>query len=268
MMRQPDRKPRVRDTVFMSGWLFADLLLALAVLFLAANTIGIKIPPPPPPKLTVTPIRLGPTSSNCTGGLSQSQCKVILTETADSQGDLNWTAGSDISTGLAFTPASGPLSPGKSINILISHITCENDSITFAGSRGAIPVRILWQCTPPQERLDFSFQEKKFTNVDTDGLINGSSQAINDFKRMIKGWSILQGRSVGLVIIYGGAPDSSTISIDHAYQIVDTVKSILQGLMKDGFPAFQRASYYSPLYLLHAQRSEVDIDVYLFLTVS
>src|SRR5713101_924278 len=107
MMRQPDGKPRVRDTVFMSGWLFADLLLALAVLFLAANTIGIKIPPPPPPKLVVTPTRLDPTSSNCTGGLSKLRCTVILTETADSQGNMNWTAGSDISTGLIFTPVSG-----------------------------------------------------------------------------------------------------------------------------------------------------------------
>src|SRR5947208_1270600 len=117
MMRQPGRKPLVRDTVFMSGWLFADLLLALAVLFLAANTIGIKIPPPPPPKLMVTPMYLDPTSSNCTGGLSKPQCMVTLTETADSQGDLNWTAGSDISTGPIFTPANGFLAPGKSLNL-------------------------------------------------------------------------------------------------------------------------------------------------------
>ncbi len=33
--------PRVHDTVLLSGWLFADLLLALAILFLAANTNGI-----------------------------------------------------------------------------------------------------------------------------------------------------------------------------------------------------------------------------------
>jgi len=34
-----------------AGWLFADLLLALAMLFLAANTIGIH-PPPASPKAT------------------------------------------------------------------------------------------------------------------------------------------------------------------------------------------------------------------------
>lgn len=263
MIRQPDYKPRVRDTVFMSGWLFADLLLALAILFLAANTIGIKIPPPPPPKLVVTPTHLDSTSSNCTNHLSEYQCTVTLTETADSQGNVNWTAVSDISTGLVFTPPGRSLSPGMSVNIQISHIHCENDSFTFSGSRGAIPARILWQCTPRQERLDFNYHRKNFDNVNTDGLINGSSQAINDFKGRIKGWPDLQGHSVGLVVIYGGA--SSVSEIPHAYQIADTVKSILQSLLKDGFPAFQRASYYDHLYLLNAPRTTVVIDVYLFI---
>jgi len=39
-----------------AGWLFADLLLALAMLFLAANTIGIKPPPAPPSTPTPTPL--------------------------------------------------------------------------------------------------------------------------------------------------------------------------------------------------------------------
>jgi hypothetical protein len=37
-----------------AGWLFADLLLVLAMLFLAANTMGIH-PPPPEAKATPTP---------------------------------------------------------------------------------------------------------------------------------------------------------------------------------------------------------------------
>ena len=186
-MRQPERKPRVRDTVFMSGWLFADLLLALAILFLAANTIGIKIPPPPPPKLTITPARLDPTSPNCTGVVSQPQCTVTLTETADSQGDLNWTAQSDISSGVVFSRANGLLTPGKSINIQISHLLCENNSLTFSGSRGTIPVRILWQCTPPQERLDYNYQKLYLQNVNYNGLLNNSLQAINNLKHDIEG---------------------------------------------------------------------------------
>ncbi len=48
------REPRVRDTVLLSGWLFADLLLALAIIFLA-NTGGIQLKPIPTPTPTVTP---------------------------------------------------------------------------------------------------------------------------------------------------------------------------------------------------------------------
>lgn len=45
----------IRGSFSMSaGWLFADLLLVLAMLFLAANTMGIH-PPPPPARPTPTP---------------------------------------------------------------------------------------------------------------------------------------------------------------------------------------------------------------------
>jgi hypothetical protein len=53
----------MRDTMLLSGWLFADLFLALFVIFLSANTVGVKlqsIPTPIPtvpiiPTLTLTP---------------------------------------------------------------------------------------------------------------------------------------------------------------------------------------------------------------------
>lgn len=266
MMFQPDRKPRVRDTVFMSGWLFADLLLALAVIFLAANTIGIKIPPPPPPKLIVTPTHLDSKSSSCTGGITQPRCTVTLTETADSVGKINWAVSSDISSGLIFTPPNGSLSPGKSVQLQISHIPCENNTFTFSGSRGAIPARILWQCTPPRERLDFNYQQIILTSVDYGGLLNGSSQAINDFKHNIESQPSLKGKSVGLAIVYDGAPSPSDNDRSTANTIGKKVIGILRGLINDGFQSFQRASYYGPLYLLYTSSSTVEIDFYLFIT--
>jgi hypothetical protein len=56
-MRQPDRRFRMADTTLLAGWLFADLLLALAVIFLAANTIGYKpiAIATPAPTVTVVP---------------------------------------------------------------------------------------------------------------------------------------------------------------------------------------------------------------------
>lgn len=59
-MRRPDRRFRSRSTVLLSGWLFADLLLGLTVIFLAANTVGfhpqaIATPIPPTPTATPSP---------------------------------------------------------------------------------------------------------------------------------------------------------------------------------------------------------------------
>ncbi len=47
------------NTVALAGWIFADLMLGLAVLFFAANTVGSLPPSPtplPPPTPTATPI--------------------------------------------------------------------------------------------------------------------------------------------------------------------------------------------------------------------
>lgn len=52
-----NRSPRngiFRDTMSLAGWLFADLLLGLAMLFFVFNTVGTK--PTPPPRATYTPL--------------------------------------------------------------------------------------------------------------------------------------------------------------------------------------------------------------------
>jgi serine/threonine protein kinase len=139
----------------------------------------------------------------------------------------------------------------------------QNDSFSFSGSRGATPVRILWQCTPPQERLDFKYRKIVLQNVDYNGLLNGSSQAISDLKHGIESQSILKGNSIGLAIVYGGAPTDN--DIPQAFEIARKVISISQGLVKDHFYAFQRASYYDPLYALGTQPATIEIDVYLFI---
>jgi biopolymer transport protein ExbD len=54
---RPRRRFRMRDTMLLSGWLFADLLLALFVIFLSANTVGVKPQPIPTqiPTVAVVP---------------------------------------------------------------------------------------------------------------------------------------------------------------------------------------------------------------------
>ncbi len=46
------RRREGRDMILLGGWLFADLLLGLAMLFLTANTVGT---PPPTPTPTPSP---------------------------------------------------------------------------------------------------------------------------------------------------------------------------------------------------------------------
>jgi hypothetical protein len=90
-MRSDHRSPRVRDTVLLSGWLFADLLLGLAVIFLAANTVGVKpqlIPTPTP-----TPIPAPSPSPTATPLPRLELNKHRLTLTIDTNGLLNNSQG-------------------------------------------------------------------------------------------------------------------------------------------------------------------------------
>lgn len=55
------RRRNRRDMVVLGGWLFADLLLGLAMVFLVANTVGA---PPPTPTPTATPDQLATAESS------------------------------------------------------------------------------------------------------------------------------------------------------------------------------------------------------------
>ena len=170
-----NRRERRGFSIGSVGWLFADLLLALAMLFLIANTLGSPIKP----KLRPTP-----------------------------------------------TPTVSKVTP-----------------------------------TPtPLPRLELRFHE--FTiNVDPNGLLNNDPNAIASVKQQVKAQAILRGRSVGLVIAYGGAPGDGNISM--ALTFAGKTYDILRSLGKEGF-AFSRASYYSALYLLGGKSTIVTLDIYLF----
>jgi hypothetical protein len=171
-MRQRDRRFRMRDTVLLSGWLFADLLLALAVIFLSANTVGVK------PRVIPTSIP---------------------------------------------TPTARP-SP------------------------------------TPLPRLELS-RYRIILTIDSNGLLNDSPSAINDLKQKIRGQAVLRGRTAGLVIVYGGAPDVAQVT--RAQTVVTKVINVLVSLGNQGF-VFTRTSYYDPLYILNGDANTTVIDIYLF----
>ncbi len=92
-MRKRTIKADLRGSFSMSaGWLFADLLLVLAMLFLAANTMGIHPPPialkpTPPPTMTPT---LTPKPKERV--LEHNYCEIILDDTNPNtfKSDLNF----------------------------------------------------------------------------------------------------------------------------------------------------------------------------------
>ena len=172
------RNPKtMRDMTILGGWLFADLLLALFVIFMAAQpTIPLKIFPTPTPTPTPTPI-----------------------------------------AGVTVTPT-------------------------------------------PVPRLELKPHRFQLT-VDYVGLLSDTPSAIAGVQQQVRGQSILHGRSVGLVIAYGGAPDDA--SIPQALSIASKVYNVLAGMGQQGF-AFQRASYYDPIYYFGNDPSVVIVDVYLF----
>jgi hypothetical protein len=164
-----NRHRRGRSTFSIAGWLFADLLLALMMIFLVASTVGVYIPPAPihPPPTPTPPV-------------------------------------------------------------------------------------------PP--RLELKFHRFSI-NIDPSSLLNGTPSEIDNIKSQVRAQTFLKGRSVGIVIVYGGAPGDS--SIPTALNIASNVYEVLATLGREGF-AFTRASHYDPLYVFGDNLSLVTIDVYLF----
>ena len=255
-------KYKITDTFLVSGWLFADLLLGVALIFLISLP-GKQTPPVPIIKWTVAPTSLDVNNPECKGGPTAPSCTVVLSETADSEESLDWQASSDMSTTVGFSTTSGVLSPGQSVKITISAFPCHNGSFTFRSSRNIMPLTVAWRCTLPQERLNFEYKRFNLAIKDVNGLLANSPAAINDIEQQVRKQPFLQQASVGLSIVYGGTPD--TAGIGQAQAVARRIYEILDRLGKQGF-AFQRSSYYVPLFNLDRPTTEVQVDVYLFQT--
>ncbi len=169
-------KSRVREDLRkpftgLVGWLFADLLLALAMLFLIANTVSL---PEPLTKSKATPT---------------------------------------------------------------AHPTVES------------PLRL------EQGYHRFSIL------IDPHRLLNNDNSERNIVIQQVKAQVFLHNRSVGLVIVYGGAP--TTADIKTAITIANTIYGMLIDLGKHD-PTFLRISKYDPLYLLGGVTTVVKLDIFLF----
>jgi len=89
--------------------------------------------------LAVNPTNLLP--SVCPWHSEAFLCTVTLTESSNSQGNLNWTASS---TGSAnITPTSGILTPGQPTQVTL-FVSCDSETITFTGPGNTVSAT--WRC--------------------------------------------------------------------------------------------------------------------------
>lgn len=160
----------IRGSFSMSaGWLFADLLLVLAMLFLAANTMGIHPPPPVHPTPTPTPQKV----------LAQLE----------------------------------------------------------------------------QTHHSFTVQ------VNTAALLDGDQNTANSVTRQIADQPFLQGRSAGLIIVYGRA--RANCEEEHAYDIAQKVYDLVRQLGQTD-PIFSKVADYDTLCNIRDNVNAIDIDIFLF----
>lgn len=252
-----------RSLSLTAGWLFADLLLALGMLFLISS------PPRPklPPTLVVTPANLNPGDAHCTGGLRQPQCIVTIEESATSQGNMSWAASSDMSKTVVFQPEKGTLSPGKSASVKISAFPCQNGSFTFSGSGGAYSVSILWQCTPlSNDRiLEHNYCQILLNIGSPIGFVNAKPNvARKAIESQLDQVRFLQGRQVGITIAYGGTVGGTEAQ---GTEVANQVYNVLRLLSKDSqaqvYNIFKSSSWYESLFTGLQNANVAVINVYL-----
>jgi hypothetical protein len=186
-----------------------------------------------------------------------------------STGTIAWTVSSEMGDAIRYSPRSGELSPGQKMSMSISDIPCHNGSFTFSGQRvndktAAQPVIVSWRCIPPvvePERLDLKYQSFTLKIKDINAFLNSSSQD-SDIKQQVKDTALLQGKRVGIAIVYGGAPDTGFI--EQAKKISGKVYRLLGDINQGDFHVFGKSAFYEELYTLGVSQSVVQVDVYFF----
>lgn len=248
----------MRNTVLLSGWLFADILLGLMVIFMVSLPGSV---PPKPPQLVVSPMELSPNSPACNNDLANLRCVLTVKETAGATLSVKWRIQNDFSQDVRYSLSSGILQPAQSVNITITSITCQNGSFIFSGAASLVPVIVQLSCTPAQQRLERVFCRIKVNDIDPDKFSKDGHFAESTLLPQINALTWLQGREVGLVIATGGV-DNIDVDADRGTQMAAQAYRALQDMSKHG-PLFAHASYYSPFFTTVFNSSYVIVDVYL-----
>jgi len=111
MTRSSHRSRPFRDTISLAGWLFADLLLGLAAIFLLSGTNDVGREPTPLPQIAGVPDTAGTPTFTSTPTL-----------TSNPTATPTWTSTSTATPTPTATPTSGPT---PAIGLTKEHVLCE-----------------------------------------------------------------------------------------------------------------------------------------------
>ncbi len=247
-----------RNTVLLSGWLFADLLLGLMVIFMVSLPGSV---PPKPPQLVVSPMKLSPTSAACNNDVANLRCTLTLSESVGATRSMKWSIQNDFSQDVRYSVSGGTVQPGQSVDITITSITCQNGSFILSAGTSLVPVIVPLSCIPAQQRLEQVFCRVKVNDMDPDRFSKDWHFAESILQPQINALPWLQGREAGLVIVTGGT-DNIDVDASRGTQMAAQAYQALQDMGKHG-PLFSNASYYSPFFTTVFNSHAVIVDIYL-----
>src|SRR5690242_14972246 len=117
-------------------------------------------------------------------------------------------------------------------------------AINTAGARPPSSSLVLTPTSTAKPLLRLEQKYHRFTiKVDRAAFLSGDAQAVASVKQQITGQTFLQGRSAGLVIVYGVATSTATCQSEGALTVATRVYSLVQQLGKNN-AAFSNAAMF------------------------
>lgn len=136
--------------------------------------------------------------------------------------------------------------------------------INTAGARPPSPSLVLTPTSTTKPLLRLEQKYHRFTiKVNRTAFLSGDAQTVASVKQQISGQSFLQGRSAGLVIVYGVATSIPTCQSEGAFTVSTKVYSLIQQLGKNN-AAFRNAVMYDPSCKVKTDVNQIVIEIYLF----
>lgn len=135
-------------------------------------------------------------------------------------------------------------------------------AINTTGARPPSPLLTPTPTTKPLLHLEQKYH--RFTiKVNRAALLKDDATTISSVKQQITSQTFLQGRSAGLIIVYGVATSTATCQSEGAYTVATKVYNLVQQLSKSN-ATFSNVVNYDPSCKVKTDVNQIIIEIYLF----